>query len=61
MSLMQFRAGLAEAIFGKTPQNCCVACKQPFSTKNVFTPAGWNETGISRMCEACFDKAVTEE
>lgn len=61
MSLAQFQAALAAALFGPTPDKCCVACKQPFSTKNVFTPAGWNETGISRMCEVCFDKAVTEE
>lgn len=61
MSLTQFRTSLADALFGATPKECCVACKQPFSTKNVFTPAGWNETGISRMCEACFDKSFADE
>lgn len=33
----------------------CIQCKEVFSTKNVFTKAGWAETEISNMCEKCFD------
>lgn len=61
MGLKLFQSALADTLFGKTPSSCCVSCKQPFSRANVFTPAGWNETGISRMCEVCFDEAVTTQ
>lgn len=61
MSLAGYRSALADAIFGATPKECCVVCKQPFSNENVFTPAGWNETRISRMCEACFDRIFADE
>ena len=58
--MQKFVDGLAEATFGATPPYCCVSCKQPFSGANVFTPAGWREVRISKMCEACFDKAFSE-
>ena len=39
----------------------CVKCGEPFSTKNVHTQAGWEETKISGLCEDCFDNLFEEE
>lgn len=39
---------------------CCVSCKEPFSSKNVHTDAGWRETQLSRLCEDCFDAAFAD-
>ena len=39
----------------------CVTCKQPFTPVNVFTDAGWRETKISHMCEACWDTLFADE
>ena len=39
----------------------CITCKEPFTDKNVFTADGWTETGISLMCEICFDDLWTHE
>ena len=39
----------------------CIGCKQPFSSENIFTDAGWREAAISQTCEICFDKMFEEE
>ena len=39
----------------------CVACKERFSDANCRTQAGWQETQISGLCEACFDEICAEE
>ena len=56
MNLKAFQQSLREETFGPTPEGCCVACKEPFSAKNVWTPAGWREIEISQMCEECWDR-----
>jgi hypothetical protein len=33
----------------------CVQCNEPFSNENVYTTAGWLETEVSGLCEACWD------
>jgi hypothetical protein len=55
MSLKDFKDQLSQMVYGQTPAGCCVKCKQPFSDKNVHTPAGWRETGITKLCEDCFN------
>lgn len=50
--------------FGRKPSDVpgrCVNCTEPFSDKNVFTPAGWKETKISQLCEKCWDEMFKEE
>ena len=39
----------------------CYVCKRPFTRVNVFSEAGWRETHISQMCEACFDELFAGE
>lgn len=39
----------------------CRNCKQPFSSANVRTSAGWAETRISGMCESCWDAMFAYE
>lgn len=39
----------------------CVLCKEPFGEANVFTQAGWRETQITGLCEACFDRVTAED
>lgn len=39
----------------------CIDCKQGFSPINTTTPAGWRETQISGVCEACFDNLFAPE
>lgn len=34
----------------------CIKCNEPFTDKNVFTPAGWKEIQISGYCEKCYDE-----
>ncbi|WP_233866764.1 hypothetical protein [Paraburkholderia adhaesiva] len=36
----------------------CVSCGARFSDVNVYSDAGWIETRISGLCEACFDTFV---
>lgn len=55
MSLDNFKKALSESIYGKTPEDCCVRCKQPFSDSNTRTQAGWRETKITKLCEDCWD------
>lgn len=38
----------------------CRYCKQPFSSANVHTEAGWAEVRISETCEDCYDKLFAE-
>lgn len=59
--LEQFKAGLEAQLYGQTPAGCCVRCKQPFSSNNVFSAAGWGETKISKLCEVCWDIVMGEE
>lgn len=33
----------------------CRRCGEPFTEANVYSDAGWLETGISGLCETCFD------
>jgi hypothetical protein len=33
----------------------CRRCGEPFTDANVHSEAGWLETGISGLCEVCFD------
>jgi hypothetical protein len=33
----------------------CMACGARFTDANVYTEAGWIETQISGICEACYD------
>jgi hypothetical protein len=33
----------------------CRRCGEPFTDANVQSEAGWLETGISGLCETCFD------
>ena len=33
----------------------CRRCGEPFTEANVYSAAGWLETGISGLCETCFD------
>jgi hypothetical protein len=54
--MQRFVDTMANMVFGKTESGCCVNCKQPFSDKNTFTPAGWRETKISGFCEHCWDE-----
>ena len=61
MSLEEFKKELADSLFGPTPAECCVKCKQPFSDKNVRTTAGWRETKISKMCETCWDDLFSSD
>ena len=46
---------LMAADHGEPVAGHCRKCQKPFTSENVFTPAGWKETEISQMCEACFD------
>lgn len=39
----------------------CMQCKNHFSAANTTTPAGWRETQISGVCEACFDNLFKDE
>jgi len=39
----------------------CIECKEPFSSKNVFTTEGMREIAISGMCEKCFDEIFEDE
>lgn len=55
LELESLKRRLEKSIYGDTPPACCVSCKQPFTDKNVFTPLGWKETKISKLCEACWD------
>ena len=48
-------------LIGRAPPGHCWECRLPFTAQNVFTPAGWRETAISGMCEACWDKMFKEE
>ena len=59
--MQQFVDDFSKKLFGDTPDGHCVACKRPFSDKIVFTSAGWKETKISKMCEACWDETFKEE
>ena len=61
--LNELKQTLKEAAFGneRPKAGCCISCKQPFSDVNVFTDAGWRETKISGMCEACFDDIFKDE
>jgi len=61
MSLDDFKEKLQVSLFGATLPGCCVKCKQPFSDKNVRTPAGWKETKISKMCENCWDNMFEDK
>lgn len=58
--LGKFQSALRSEIYGDTPQNCCLDCKQPFSDKNVFTEGGWKEVRISGLCEKCWDDLFAE-
>lgn len=53
--LQSFKDSFAEQLYGKTEPGCCVQCKRPFTSLNVYTEAGWRETKISKMCECCWD------
>lgn len=57
----KLKADLDKAARGNTPDGHCYECKEPFSNLNVFTPAGWRETTISKMCERCWDAMFAEE
>jgi len=59
--LQKFVDEMAKTFFGPTKEGCCVTCKEPFSEKNVFTPLGWAEVKISKMCEKCFDGMFKED
>lgn len=61
--LESFKDQIAKAAFGTTEQipGKCRRCKQAFSDKNVFTPAGWRETKITGICEKCFDEVCGDE
>jgi hypothetical protein len=50
-----------KAAFGECVEGCCVKCKKPFTEANVFTTAGWRETTLSGMCEACWDNLFKED
>ena len=59
--LGQFQKALQEEIYGTTPGNCCVSCKQPFVLgKNVHTQSGLKETKISGLCEDCWDRMFSD-
>ena len=60
-NLDDFKEHMRVKLFGATLPNCCVSCKEPFSDKNVRTPAGWRETQISKMCENCWDKTFATD
>jgi len=45
---------------GETYINCS-ECGEVFSDDNTKSPAGWRETQMSGMCEACFDALHEEE
>lgn len=57
----QLKADLDKAARGETPPGHCYECKEPFSNANVFTSAGWKETGISNLCERCWDAMFSED
>jgi hypothetical protein len=38
----------------------CLDCSQAFTTANVKSAAGWQETQISGICETCFDGLFEE-
>ena len=59
--LEAFKSNLTTAIHGETAAGCCVKCKDAFSSENVFTSAGWRETGLSGFCERCWDAMFAEE
>ena len=61
MNLQDVKDLMEKELFGETPKDCCVSCKKPFSDKNVFTSAGWKETKISKMCEACWDDLFEDD
>lgn len=39
----------------------CRRCGEPFTDANVYSEAGWLETGISGLCETCFDAIAAYE
>ena len=44
------------------PAGTCVKCGEKYQDGvNVFTPEGWAETKISRLCESCFDEIYGDE
>jgi hypothetical protein len=40
--------------------NTCCDCHKMFSSANIKTPAGWQETQITGLCETCFDGLFEE-
>lgn len=64
VDLKKLKDDLAQEAFdqasGETVGHCR-SCKKPFSDKNVFSQAGWQETKISGMCERCWDDIMKEE
>lgn len=61
--LEALKENLAKQAFGgaPVPEGHCRSCRQPFSDANVFTPAGWGETQLSKLCEKCWDEMWKEE
>lgn len=50
--------------YSKAPQFlfCTLpTCRQAFSPENTKSPAGWRETQITGLCEACFDEIFADE
>lgn len=62
--LQDFKDKMARQAFGVAPSDVpgkCISCREPFSPNTVFTEAGWRETKISGICEACWDKMFQED
>lgn len=57
----KLKTDLEKEARGDTPAGHCLECKEPFSSANVFTPAGWKETSISNLCERCWDSMFAED
>ena len=51
---------MRKELYGETPEGCCVKCKKPFSSENVFMEAGWKDTKISKLCEVCWEIETKE-
>ena len=59
-SMDEFLDQLQEELYGPTPRGCCIKCKEPFTSKNVHTAAGWLEIDMSKLCENCFDEVFSD-
>lgn len=63
VNLQALKDELAEKAFGGGPVEAghCRRCRSQFTTKNVFTLAGWKETEISGICEKCWNELWAED